>query len=461
MRPRRRAPSSPPPSPSQPPPPFGEAELERLERNAFGYFLHETDCASGLVRDSTHVGSPASIAAVGLALTIYPIASERGYMEREEAAARTLATLRFFWNSPQGPEADATGHKGFFYHFLHMNSGRRAWDCELSTIDSTYLVAGALTAAGYFDRKQALEMEIRRLADALYRRTDWLWASNRGATVTHGWTAEKGFLPYRWQGYDEAMLLYVLGLGSPTHPLPARSYAAWTRTFRWRKLYGLEFLYAGPLFIHQLPSVWIDTRGIRDAFARRKGLDYFENSRRATYAQQRYAMRNPKDFAGYGEFCWGMTASEGPGPAMLTIGGVRRRFFDYVARGIPDGPDDGTLAPWAVVASLPFAPDIVLPTVCHIDEIGVGESSPYGFEATFNPTFPSESGKPCGWISPRNFGLNQGTMVAMIENYRTGLVWKLLRESPYIVAGLRRAGFRGGWLARRRPIRRAPRRQRR
>jgi hypothetical protein len=418
-----------------------DADLLRLQSDSFRYFLHETDASTGLVRDSTHAGSPSSIAAVGLALAVYTVAAERGLMTRVEAAARTLTTLRFFWNSPQGPQSDAAGYKGFYYHFLHMGSGRRAWRCELSTMDSAYLLAGALTAAAYFDRRQSEEREIREIADALYRRADWTWACNRAATVTHGWKPESGFLRYRWRGYSEALLLYLLALGSPTHPLPRASYAAWAKTYRWRKLYGLEFLYAGPLFIHQLSHVWVDFRGLSDAFLHAKGIDFFENSRRATLAHQRYAIHNPRKFQGYGELCWGITASEGPGPAVLTIDGVERKFFDYRARAIPNGPDDGTLAPWAVVASLPFAPQIVQATLRNIDALGVGKQSPYGFEATFNPTFPSNSGKPCGWVSPRNFGLNDGPIVLMIENFLSGLVWRLLRRSPYLVAGLRRAGF--------------------
>ena len=426
---------------------YTDEDLHRLQKNAFGYFLHETDSSSGLVRDSTHVGSPASIAAVGLGLAVYVVAVERGFMERAEAAARVLTTLQYFDNSPHGPEVNAAGYRGFYYHFLHMSSGRRAWNCEISTVDTAYLLAGCLTAAAYFRGANEEEREIREIADGLYRRADWRWAANGGRTLTHGWKAEGGFLRHRWRGYSEALLLYLLALGSPTHPLPRESYAAWTAGHRWRKLYDEEFLYAGPLFVHQLSHIWVDLRGIQDAFMRRKRSDYFENSRRATYAHQRYAMRNPKGFRGYGEFCWGITASEGPGPATLVVDGVERRFFDYVARAIPHGPDDGTLAPWAVVASLPFAPEIVLPTIRAIDELGVGAASPYGFEATFNPTFPSESGKPCGWVSPRNFGLNDGPIVLMIENYRSGLIWRLMRRCPYLVTGLKRAGFRGGWLA--------------
>lgn len=428
------------------PAPVSERDLEKIQRNAFGYFLHETDMAAGLVRDSTHIGAPCSIAAVGLGLTASVVAAERGWMTRGEAAARILVTLRFFRNSPQGPEPDATGYRGFYYHFLHMSSGRRAWKCELSTIDTAYLAAGALTAAAYFRGEDQEEREIRENAEYLYRRIDWAWALDRGRVLSHGWTPEHRFLRYRWRGYSEALLLYLLALGSPTHPIPPRSYAAWTATYRWKKLYGLEVLHASPLFIHQLSHVWVDFRGIRDGPMRRRRLDYFENSRRATYIQQRYAIRNPKKFRGYGEFCWGITASEGPGPARLVVDGVEREFWDYHARGVPNGPDDGTLAPWAVIASLSFAPEIVLPTIRFLHELGVGSVSPYGFEATFNPTFPDDTGRPCGWVSPRNFGLNDGPIVIMVENYRSGLVWSLLRECPYLRAGLRRAGFRGGWL---------------
>ena len=429
-----------------------DAELDKLQRQTFDYFLHETNPVNGLVVDKTAPNWPASIAATGLALACYPVSVERGFMTRAAAVSRTLTTLRFFWNSQQGPEADATGYQGFYYHFLDMQTGRRATQCELSTVDTTFLIAGALAAAMYFDADGADEAEIRTLADALYRRVDWGWAQNGGDTVTHGWKPESGFLPYRWEGYDEALLLYVLGLGSPTRPLPARSYAAWTATYHWAQ--GDEpdrtqgYLYAGPLFTHQLSHIWIDFRGIQDAFMREKGIDYFENSRRATYAQQRYAIVNPRKFESYGSHCWGITASEGPGPGNLVAGGIEREFFDYVARGVPNGPDDGTLAPWAVVASLPFAPEIVLPTLDYcIYQAKLTEFNSYGFKASFNPSHPGQTGNPYGWwVSPWHFGLNQGPIVLMIENFRSGLPWQLMRRCPYIVSGLRQAGFTGGWL---------------
>ena len=424
-----------------------EAELDILQRESFRYFMHETNPINGLVIDKSAPDWPASIAAVGLALTAYPIAIERGFITRTEAVERVLTTLRFFWNSPQGPEADATGYRGFYYHFLDMNTGRRAWNCELSTIDSAFFLAGALAAGEYFDAAAPDEVEIRTLADSLYQRADWTWAQADGAALSMGWTPENGFLPYRWEGYDEALLLYILGLGSPTHPLPESSYLSWALAYKWERSYGYDYLYAGPLFAHQLSHIWIDFRGIQDAFMRDKGIDYFENSRRATLIQQQYAIHNPHGFSGYGEFCWGFTASDGPGPAVLTVNGVEREFFDYVARGVPHGPDDGTIAPWVAVASLPFAPEIVLPTIDHfVHQIGLKAGNPYGFKSTFNPTYPCKSNTAYGWMSPWHFAINEGPIMLMIENYRSELTWNLMRNNSYIVQGLRRAEFSGGWL---------------
>jgi hypothetical protein len=419
--------------------------LHAIQKQAFNYFVNETNLGNGLVADTSRPGAPCSIAAVGLALTAYPCAVERGFMSRRDAAARTLAALRFFRGSTQGREPDATGYKGFYYHFLDINTGARAWNSELSTIDSSLLFAGMLAAAAFFNRERPAEREIRDLAECLYERADWNWARNGGATVTHGWKPGRGFLPHRWQGYDEALLLYVLALGAPTHAIPAESYSAWASTYKWCTIFDTSYLHAGPLFIHQLSHVWLDFRGIRDAFMREHDCDYFENSRRATVVQQQYAIRNPRGFAGYDATCWGLTASSGPGNTTRTVSGTRQKFFGYRARGVPHGPDDGTLAPWGVVASLPFAPEIVLPTIEHLWRMRLGGAHPYGFRETFNATF-AVPGSAHGWVSPDFCGLEEGPMVVMIENHRSGLVWQLLRECAPIIRGLRAAKFSGGWL---------------
>jgi hypothetical protein len=422
--------------------------LTFLQQDTFRYFWEEIYPAprNGLIADNTRPGAPSSITVTGFALAAYPVGVERGVLSRAEAVQRTLDTLRFFWNSPQGTQPDATGYKGFYYHFLDMETGRRVWQCELSTIDSTFLLAGMLAAAAYFVHDNAEENEIRRLADALYRRADWLWALNGGPTVSHGWRPESGFLPYRWEGYDEALLLYALGLGSPTYPLGRECYAAWTSTYEWKSIYGREHVYAGPLFIHQFSHLWIDFRGIQDAYMRERGLDYFENSCHAAHVHQEYAVRNPLEFEGYGSYCWGLTASDGPGEATRVVKGIERRFFGYLARGAPYGPDDGTIAPWAAIACLPFAPQIVQATIQHLHEVYPEVRRDCQFKCSFNPTFPDPSSGRAGWVSPDHYGLNEGPIILMIENYHTNLLWRLMQQCPYLVTGLRRAGFRGGWL---------------
>ena len=223
-------------------PTLGDTDLGLLQLSTVLYYLHETNPDNGLVRDKTDPAAPVSIAAVGMALATIPVVVERGVLYREFAAKITLKRLRFLLDAPQGPAPDAAGYHGFFYHFLDIETGRRVWQCELSTIDSAFLFAGALTVGAYFDRDLPNEIEIRRLADALYRRADWGWARNGEATLTHGWRPESGFIPHRYRGYDEGLLLYILGLGSPTHPLPPESYRAYCATYEWKTIYDRELL---------------------------------------------------------------------------------------------------------------------------------------------------------------------------------------------------------------------------
>jgi len=421
-----------------------EALLDKIQRAAFDYFLQAINPANGLVADTTRKGSPASIAVVGFALSSYPVAVERGWITREDAMQRTLITLRFFCTSAQNENADSTGYKGFYYHFLDLHSGKRVWQSELSLIDTALLLAGVLIAGVYFSGNTQSETEIRKLADALYRRIDWQWAQISKSTLSQGWKPECGFLHYGWEGYSEATILYVLGLASPTHPLPESSYSAWTSTYQWESLYGHEFLYAGPLFIHQFSHAWIDFRGIQDRFMREKGIDYFENSRRAAYVQRQYALHNPHEFQGYGENCWGLSAGDGPGNLTLRRDGRNRRFFGYSARGVPYGPDDGTIAPSATLGSIAFAPTIAISSLRHLFAQYPEMAAKYMLPSGLNPTFAG-TGRRC-WTSEDYFGLDQGLIVMMIENYRSQMLWNLMRRCPYIRVGLQRAGFTSGWL---------------
>jgi hypothetical protein len=435
-----------------------EALLDDVEQRTFHYFWDLADPHTRLIPDRWPSKSFSSVAAVGFGLTAYPIGADRGWITREQARQRVLQTLRFLAAAPQGEAAHGmTGYRGFFYHFLDMGSGERFQDVELSTVDSALLFAGVLFCESYFDRDDPGEAEIRRLADGLYRRADWSWVQPRPPRVGMGWYPERGFHDYDWSGYDEAMIVYLLALGSPTHPVDPAGWTAWTGTYKWGTLYEQAFVQFAPLFGHQYSHVWIDFRGIRDPYIAGHGIDYFENSRRATYAQRAYAVADPMGWKGYGPEVWGLTACDGPADVTLAVGGTQRAFHTYTARGVAAGDvrDDGTLAPTAAVSSLPFAPEIVLPALRALRErYGERLYSTYGFRDAFNPTFTfagveverGEVDRELGWFDSDYLGIDQGPIVAMIENYRTGLVWATMRKNPYVVAGLRRAGFTGGWL---------------
>ena len=431
--------------------------LDSVERRTFDYFWETANPRNGLVPDRWPTPSFSSIAAVGFALTAYPVGVQRGYVTREAARDRTLATLRFFANAPRGPSsAGVTGYDGFFYHFLDMETGLRFETIELSTIDTTLLLAGALFCQSYFDRDDPSETEIRSLADRLYRDADWNRFQPRPPLVSHGWTPEEGFNSYDWRGYDEAMILYVLALGSPTHPVAPEAWREWTSTYRWETFYGQQHVGFAPLFGHQYSHVWIDFRGIQDAYMQEKGIDYFENSRRATYAQRSYAIENPEGWRDYGPNVWGLTACDGPVDGDFAVDDRTRTFHTYWARGVAENEkrDDGTIAPTAAVSSLPFAPEIVLPAIEEmVRRYGENLLSRYGFFDAFNPTFrltiPPHHGHVAagfGWFDGDSLGIDQGPIVAMIENYRTGLIWKTMHNNIYIATGLKRAGFTGGWL---------------
>ncbi len=440
--------------------PLREAGLiEDLARRTFVYFWETTDARTGLAPDRYPTESACSIAAVGFALTAYPIGVERGYVTREQALERTLTTLRFLRELPQGPQATGTcGYKGFFYHFLEMRDGLRAGDSEVSTVDTALLVCGALYVQAFFDADVPEEIEVRRIVDELVDRIDWRWAQIRPPSIALGWTPEKGFLPYDWRGYNEAAVLYLLAMGARENAVDASAWGVWTSTYssKWSTFNGQQALHFPPLFGHQYSAVWVDFRGINDAFLRSRGTDYFENSRRATYAQRAYAILNPGRWIGYGPELWGLTACDGPGNMLARYLGEPRRFRGYWARGAggADAFDDGTIAPTAAAASIPFAPEIVLPAIeAMVDRFGEHIYGRYGFVDSFNPSFRFDvdlaHGRvipDVGWVATDHLGIDQGPILAMIANYTTGSVWQAMNQCEILKRGLKRAGFTGGWL---------------
>jgi len=337
-----------------------------------------------------------------------------------------------------------------------MQTGYRFQQVELSTIDTSLLLGGILFAQSYYDGTDTTEKQIRALADSIYFRVDWQWAAARPPAVSMGWHPESGFINADWIGYNEGMILNILALGSPTHPADSAAWSKWVSGYQWATYHGQSFVQFAPLFGHEYSHVWIDFRGIRDSYMAGKGIDYFENSRRATLSQRAYATANPRGFAGYSANIWGLTACDGPANKTLTIGGKSRQFHTYMARGASslEEPDDGTIAPTAAGGAVPFAPEIAIPALLEMHKTyGVQLFKTYGFLDAFNPTFTATGQQETGTVDPQlgwfdidYLGIDQGPILAMIENYRTGLVWRVMRTNPHIVRGLQRAGFTGGWL---------------
>jgi hypothetical protein len=437
------------------------AFYDEIERRTFLFFWETANAKTGLVPDRWPTRTFSSIAAVGYGLAAYAIGAERGWCNRANARDRTLATLRFFWNAPQGPgRTGVTGYKGFFYHFLDMDTGLRFRNVELSSVDSSILLMGSLFAGQYFDRDDPGELEIRDLSQRLYARADWNhFRSDGRAGISMGWHPESGLIERSWDGMNEGMLIYILALGAPLHPVPASSWDVWTASYGpfWRGQDATRRLAFAPLFGHQYSQMWIDFRGIRDAVMRQAGFDYFENSRRETYANRAYCMADPMGWRGYSRNLWGLSACDGPGDFQLSYMGRKRTFFGYAARGPidePDGRDDGTIAPTAALGSLPFAPEIVIPCAeALMKQPGLFDR--YGFKDSFNPSFTFEGIKvesgtvdpKHGWLAKDYLGIDQGPILLQAANFRDDFMWKYMRRIPAIRRGLKLAGFTGGWLS--------------
>jgi predicted esterase len=394
-----------------------------------------------------------SIAATGFGLSAYLVGAERKWITRAQAAERVLKTLVYLKNLPQGPDASGVaGYKGWFYHFLQTQNALRFKTVELSSIDTGLLMAGVLSCMTYFDQPNPTEEAIRQTADYLYRRIDFGWYMNDFKRMSMGWFPERdGFLAADWRGYNEAMILNIMALGSPTHPLPADTWEKWCEPYYRATFKGQDHVNFGPLFGHQYSHCWIDFKGIQDPYMKKMGIDYFENSRRATLAQRQYCIENPGRFKGYGPNIWGLTAGDGPDTDMMHEG---KKIYcpGYGARGVAIDylDDDGTIAPTAAISSMPFAPEVCLPALEEMwRRWPVG---PYGFFDGYNETFTEISRSPKAqpgfpfWVDKDYLGIDQGPIVLMLENYRSGFLWDLMKRNPYIVRGLKRAGFTGGWL---------------
>jgi hypothetical protein len=406
-------------SPQKPKPPMrslglvsqeDEQFLDELEKAAFQYFWDQTNPKTGLVKDRCNARIPndtgivASIAATGFGLTALCIGEKRGFIGRAAALERVRATLRSLWGK-------LPNHRGFFFHWANVSTGERVWDAEVSSVDTAILLCGVLTAREYFWVE-----DVQELADDIFDRVQWTWLSEDTTLLTHGWTPEVGFLPYRWDYYSELMMMYLLGLGSESYPLPRDAWDAWKRlTFDYE---GERYIGSfAPLFVHQYSQAWFDFRNKRDKYA-----DYFLNSITATDVHRRFCIELGKQFPDYGPDLWGITASDS--------------MYGYVAWGGPPatGPIDGTVVPSAAAGSLPFLPQQVMQVLRNIRQHYPNAWSKYGFVDAFNPLK--------NWYDSDVIGIDVGISLLMAENVRTGFVWDVFMRSEEARRGMERAGFK-------------------
>jgi len=424
--------------------------IEELQYRTFRYFWEQADSVSGLIPDRAPTKSFSSIAATGFGLTSYIVGVQSNYITREQAVARVLKTLNFLAKLPQSADQTGTaGYKGFYYHFLDMRSGLRYKDVELSSVDTGLLMAGILSCLSFFDMNNESETAIRKLSEYLYRRVEWDWMITKSGKMSMGWDPRNGFSDATWDGYNEAMVMLIMAIGSPTHPINASAWETWCKTYKWEKFQGQEMVNFGPLFGHQYSQMYIDFKGIQDPYMKGKGIDYFENSRRATIAQQAYCRENPGKWEGYSDKTWGLTACDGPGHFETLRKGKKVVFEGYNARGVAADyiVDDGTLAPTAAGGSIPFVPGICIPALQNMYIVyGNKLYGTYGFKDSFNPSYREGLENNLGWFDVNYLGIDQGPIVIQIENNKTALVWHTMRKNPYIVQGLKLAGFTGGWI---------------
>ncbi len=401
------------------------AVLDTIQHTAFNYFWYQANPANGLIKDRMSSGAPCSIASTGFGLSAICIGVDHGWVSRAAARDRVLTTLKTFWYGPQGSGDGYIGNFGLFYHMLDMSTATRTWNSELSTIDTGLLLAGIVDAKQYFDGTDSLETTLRSYADSIYLRMQWSYM--RGSYpfgLALGWMPGTGFSGYgQWVGYNEASIMYILAMGSPSssYRLTPYGWLIWTSGYSWINYAGYQYVQFPPLFGHQYSQCWLDLRSINDDYMTARGITYFENSKRATLAQQAYASANPGNFPGYSDTLWGITASDDP--------------TGYTARGAPPAQDDdGTITPTAPISSIAFAPDSVIPVIRNMWENYRSVLwTQYGFRDAFN--------LKVNWYDNDIVGIDQGPEIIMIENYLNGRVWKRFMNNPDIQRGLAAANF--------------------
>jgi hypothetical protein len=392
----------------------GNALLDELQHRAVNFFWNESNPKTGFTKDraanfeKSDKFDVASCASTGFALAAYPIGVQRKWLDREKARARTLTTLQNLLTVHEG-------HKGWFYHFTNWETGKRVWNSELSSIDSSILLGGVIAAERYWKDK-----EISAATKTLLDRIDWKWMMTDGGAkpdegiFSMGWRPDEGFIKARWNGYSEEKMLYLQAYGlDPT--LPNHGYDQTSRQDSEYK--GIQFINGGPLFIHQMSESFYSFSNMRD----RRGYNYWVATRNAGMANWQYCIDNPNGFKGYGPTFWGLSASDGPD--------------GYQGSGAPGWTEDhGTITPTSAVAMIPYTAKPALAFAEAMVRDYPKSWGRYGFSNGVNPSR--------NWTGPDVIGIDLGMMLCAIENYRTGMIWKLSSSSPAIKRGYERMGFR-------------------
>src|SRR5665213_1711257 len=409
----QQPPSQPHKTPALPPMPSAlspqdDQLLDEIERASFLFFWEQANPQTGLIKDRCNTRTKdtsivASMASTGFGLTAICIAEKRGFISHNEARMRVINTLLFIWKK-------LPTHRGFFYHFANINTGERIWDSEVSSVDTAMLLCGMLTCRQHFQ-----DRGITGLANAIFDRVDWTWLSEDTTLLPMGWTPELGFLPYKWDYYSELMMIYLLGMGSSSHPLKPEAWTAWKRTtFEYD---GLRYIGSfAPLFVHQYSQAWFDFRRKKDKYA-----DYFQNSAIATDVHRRFCVELNKIFPDYSNDLGGITASDSD--------------KGYVIWGGPPamGPIDGTVVPAATGGSLPFLPDATMRVLRNIRANYPQAWCRYGFVDAFNPLKK--------WYDTDVVGIDTGITMIMAENARSAFVWETFMKNPEAQRGMTNAGF--------------------
>lgn len=396
---------------------YGKRLIMKELRKSYNFFIKEINnnkksIGYGLIRDKTKLANNiASIASVGYGLAALIIGVEHKWINYKKAYDRANRTLDTFINNIEG-------NNGFYYHFINMQTGKREWNCEISIIDTAIFICGAITAGEYFGG------QVKEKAETLYKKINWEWYRNKDTNYFYmGYTPERGFWGH-WDLYAEQLMIYVLSVSSPTFPVDRSTYYNFGRKrASYKNINDIIYTYCGTLFTYQYSHAWINFMNLRDS----DGIDWFENSIKATKANRQYCIDNQKKYKTYGENSWGLTACLGP-----------KGYCGFGAEPCDvdlNIENDGTITPCGAIGSIVFTPKESIEAMEYYYNNFTRLWGKYGFKDGYN----LEGIEP--WFAEEYIGIDKGIEILMIENYLNGTIWKYFMNNKYIKNGLEDIGL--------------------